>query len=409
MGIVSVINYEGDNKTVVWKHSMVDFDSSTQLIVHESQEAIFYLDGVALDSFGPGKYILETGKLPLLSNKLFGKLVDGEVFHSEVYFVNLIEQMNIKWGVRPKIKFTDRTIGDYQFELGLMGAMSIKICEPRKILLNWVGGENSLGQVKLMSYINPIINQHLRTYISTYFDNQNISIFDLEKHTVEIAEEIGKKLNEVILPYGVNISSFCIEQFLFPEDDAVYAKIKELRGRRITETMEAVIEAEIIQAGREKELLVAQIEQEKEFIKHATKKNEIISESEAIAIKMQQEGFSYEKKRAFDVADKMAENRGVGDMATTGVALGTVGGMATGVGGVMASITADALKPISNSSDNGSLGNVDTFSMISLVEEDNNELNDFQRRVDKLKVMKDAGLLSDEEFAEEKQRILNTI
>ena len=58
MGIVSVIKYEGDNNTFVWKHPCEDFNTGTQLIVHESQEAVFFMNGRALDTFGPRRHTL---------------------------------------------------------------------------------------------------------------------------------------------------------------------------------------------------------------------------------------------------------------------------------------------------------------------------------------------------------------
>ena len=63
---ISVIKYEGDNETFVWKHPIEDFNYGSQLIVHESQEAVFFLNGQALDSFGPGMHTLETDNLPVL-------------------------------------------------------------------------------------------------------------------------------------------------------------------------------------------------------------------------------------------------------------------------------------------------------------------------------------------------------
>ena len=53
VAIASVIKYEGDNSTFIWKHPCEDFNTSSQLIVHESQEAILFLNGQALDLFGP--------------------------------------------------------------------------------------------------------------------------------------------------------------------------------------------------------------------------------------------------------------------------------------------------------------------------------------------------------------------
>ena len=65
-GLASIIKYEGDNSTFIWKHPIEDFNYGSQLIVHESQEAIFFRDGQALDLFGPGRYTLETQQLPVM-------------------------------------------------------------------------------------------------------------------------------------------------------------------------------------------------------------------------------------------------------------------------------------------------------------------------------------------------------
>ena len=54
MELFDVIKYEGDNDTVIWKYEKEDFNIGSQLIVHESQEAIFFLNGQALDVFGWG-------------------------------------------------------------------------------------------------------------------------------------------------------------------------------------------------------------------------------------------------------------------------------------------------------------------------------------------------------------------
>ena len=64
--IAEVIKYEGDNSTFIWKHPVEDFNTGTQLIVHESQEAVFFMNGQALDLFGPGRHLLETQNIPLI-------------------------------------------------------------------------------------------------------------------------------------------------------------------------------------------------------------------------------------------------------------------------------------------------------------------------------------------------------
>ena len=133
-GLASVIRYEGDNSTFIWKHPVEDFNYGSQLIVHESQEAVFFRDGQALDLFGPGRYTLETQQLPLLE-RMYRLPADSErTFHSEVYFINKTVQMGIKWGTPEKVRFIDPLTGT-PLQLGASGEMNIQVSDSRKLLL----------------------------------------------------------------------------------------------------------------------------------------------------------------------------------------------------------------------------------------------------------------------------------
>ncbi|GHT87603.1 hypothetical protein FACS1894137_15110 [Spirochaetia bacterium] len=94
--IFQIVKCEGDNTTFVWKSPVEDFNTGTQLIVHESQEAVFLLNGQALDLFGPGRHTLETQNIPLIRSFLGKPTNDQTPFHCEVYFINKTEQMSIK-------------------------------------------------------------------------------------------------------------------------------------------------------------------------------------------------------------------------------------------------------------------------------------------------------------------------
>lgn len=104
MALVDIIKYEGDNSTFVWKHPCEDFNSLTQLIVHESQEAVFFMNGQALDLFGAGRYTLETQNIPKLGKLLNRTTSDNTPFHCEVYFINKTVQMAMKWGTDSKVR-----------------------------------------------------------------------------------------------------------------------------------------------------------------------------------------------------------------------------------------------------------------------------------------------------------------
>ena len=443
MGLISVIKYEGDTNTVVWKHPTVDFNSGTQLIVHESQEAIFFLNGEALDSFGPGEHILDTGKLPLLSNKLFGKLTNNEVFHSEVVFVNLVDHMMIPWGTNPKIKYIDQSEGEkYPFEIGIFGELSLKIIEPRKVVINLVGTENAWGQEMLISRFRSMLMQKLRNQISKSLSSQNISIYELDLHTEEIANDVKNVFNSEIVNYGIEISGFWISGFLYPENDPMYQELKELRRKRVTAIREQAINHEImkndLEFGKKYETERVQLDAEKNIIsakgsntvkilgaeadKTATILNaqaeaeRIREEAVANSQRRNLEGITSIQEHAYAVAEKIAENDNVGNMANTGIGLGMMGGMASGVGSVMAGMTTDALSPISNLSNQNSSYPDMTMGVLSVmpdISQEQSEISagdmDFKTRVRKLKAMMDEGLLSQEEFEEQKRRLLSEI
>ena len=78
MNDLEVIRYVGDNDTLVYKYSCEDLTTKSQLIVNESQEALFYKNGQALDLFPSGRHTLQTENLPFLKrifSGLFGKIV----------------------------------------------------------------------------------------------------------------------------------------------------------------------------------------------------------------------------------------------------------------------------------------------------------------------------------------------
>lgn len=155
--VFQVIKYEGDNQTFIWKHPIEDFNTGTQLIVHESQEAIFFMNGQALDSFPPGRHTLTSQNVPLV-NKFFNRATDDRTpFHCEVYFVNLVEQMAIKWGTDSKVEFVEPT---YQFpiQIGASGEMNLRVAEPRKLLIKVVGTERALSQSALVGKFRAFFN-----------------------------------------------------------------------------------------------------------------------------------------------------------------------------------------------------------------------------------------------------------
>ena len=176
MSIAEIIKYEGDNSTFIWKHPCEDFNTTTQLIVHESQEAIFFMNGQALDLFGHGRHTLETQNIPLI-RKFINILTGGKTpFHCEVYFINKTEQMAIRWGTDSKVQYVEPT---YKFPLyiGASGEMTISVEDSRKLLVKLVGTERVLDRNQLTTFFRAFLMTRVKTYIAQEMKSSAINIF----------------------------------------------------------------------------------------------------------------------------------------------------------------------------------------------------------------------------------------
>ena len=69
-----------------------------QLTVRESQAAVFFYKGKALDAFGPGRHTLKTANIPILTKILSLPWGLSSPLRAEVYFINLKVFTNLKWG-----------------------------------------------------------------------------------------------------------------------------------------------------------------------------------------------------------------------------------------------------------------------------------------------------------------------
>ena len=175
MAIVDIIKYEGDNKTFIWKHPREDFNIGTQLIVHESQEAVFFMNGQALDSFGPGRHLLETQNMPI-AGKFFNRTTDDQTpFHCEVYFINKTEQMAIKWGTDSKMEYVEPTYG-FPVQLGACGEMNLRLEDGRKLLINVVGTEKQFSQSQMVEKFRAFLMVRVKPYIVSLIKDNKIDV-----------------------------------------------------------------------------------------------------------------------------------------------------------------------------------------------------------------------------------------
>ena len=251
--LVSVIKFEGDADTLVWKHPIEDFNMGTQLIVHESQEAIFFKDGRALDLFGAGRYTLETGQMPILE-KMYQLPADTErTFHSEIYYVNLVTQMALKWGTPDKIVFVDpRT--EVPMAIGARGIMNFKIKDSRKIIMKLVGTTAELKRQDLFGnegknyakeYFKSIVQLGVSTKLAETIRRENIDVVQIDLERMRLSNSLKEDLMPYFNEYGIEITEFVVEGIMLPQQgDIGFDSFQTILKLRQWKLSEKVIETE---------------------------------------------------------------------------------------------------------------------------------------------------------------------
>ena len=377
--IATIIKYEGDNTTFVWKHPREDFNTTSQLIVHESQEAIFFANGQALDLFEAGRYTLKTQNIPLLRNIINIPTGGKTPFHCEVYFINKTHQMAIKWGTDSQVQYMEPTY-HFPLQIGLSGEMTLSVEDSRKLLVYVVGTERILTQAALIQKFRATLMSKIKPYIGKTMQEAGFSIFEVDSHMDEISSSLHSQLVGDFKEYGLKLEHFYVTNIARPDGEPAYEKFKDLHIRQYSDVAEA------------------QLKQQTDIIYAQTEAQKTIIESQALATKRAQEGYTYQQERGFDVAEKVAENEAVGEFTNMGVGFGTMAGVGGAVGGMVGGMMNDAMSSVTNPPPTNASQPATADSMAI-----------FKERLEKLMLMKEMGALSDDEFNEQKKKLIESI
>ena len=157
MTFIDVVEWNSDSSEIfAWKFPHTNLSTATQLIVHESQEAVFFSKGQILGKFGPGKHKLTTENLPLLRS-LFGIPFGGKnPFTAEVWFVNRTAPLTIDWKTTT-MRFMDPDYGQ-MIPLVASGRYGLKVVDAERFLVQLVGTMSEFTSYELTDhFMGPLI------------------------------------------------------------------------------------------------------------------------------------------------------------------------------------------------------------------------------------------------------------
>lgn len=235
MAISEVIEFQGSPDLLVWKHPQENFNTTSQLIVDPTHEALLVLNGNAADLFGEGRHTLTTANLPFL-RKLIEIPTGGKTpFPCKIYFINKVHQMDLLWGTKDPIPLED-PLYDIFLHVMIHGSLSYSIIDSRKFLLKLSGLRDSFGPDLLVPKFRGIVAKHVKDCVSKIMINGHLSYFMISANLMEISDVLIERLNEIFDAYGIQIEFFNVETVSVPKQDYdAVSKAKERRTGRLIE------------------------------------------------------------------------------------------------------------------------------------------------------------------------------
>lgn len=202
------------SNTLVYMFPMEDqeIQNGAQLTVRPGQVAIFVEQGQIADVFGPGMYELTTANLPILSNLKHWSYGFKSPFKSDVYFMNMKEFLDNKWGTSSPLWIPDSQFG--QVQVRAHGTYAFKIENP-VVFFTQIAGAKS-------RYTLEQIREQLRSFIVTkladILGSLNITVVQMASNYNEIGEAVQDTIGESFKALGLKMSHFTINNIGLPEE-----------------------------------------------------------------------------------------------------------------------------------------------------------------------------------------------
>src|SRR5947199_2347895 len=189
-----------------------EIKNGAQLIVRESQAAVFVHEGQIADVFGPGRYSVEGGNTPILSKLGAWKHGFNSPMKSEVYFVNTKQFTDLKWGTSNPVMMRDADFG--MVRLRAFGIYSMRVADPREFIKEIAGTNEHF-------VTEDIEGQLKRTLVGGFSDataESKIAALDLASNYDELSKFTRTKLIDEFKSYGLELAKFVIENISLPAE-----------------------------------------------------------------------------------------------------------------------------------------------------------------------------------------------
>ncbi len=244
MAILDLIEYT-DEQADELSHRIPEWGSGefrlgSQCVVRESQRAVFARDGRALDVLGPGRHTLSTANIPLLTTLLSLPFGSKSPFRAEVYYVNIREFTDMKWGTVQPVLYRDQEFG--MIRIRAFGTYSMRVKDPQQFINQIVGTRGTYTTVDIEDFLRSIILSEFNDMLGDTMQ----SILDVQSISQEIATATQFAITDDFDRLGLELLTFQIIAITPPEE--VQKRIDERSGMSALGNMNQYLQFQTAQA-----------------------------------------------------------------------------------------------------------------------------------------------------------------